>query len=198
MDIQRIREEDNADISAIIKASLEAVGLNIPGTAYTDPQLNDLFHYYQNQDRAAYYIALDNDKVIGGVGFGPVTDSICELQKCYVKASERNQGVVKNYSNMSSMKPNEMVSNTCILNHRIYCKKQFPFTKKMAFVVLTNHYQISKITMQWIFGCLKRFQKVAKGISYFQKYGFLRECLKHFLLLSVIMRRCLCLYYGLI
>nr|WP_307952414.1 GNAT family N-acetyltransferase [Streptococcus uberis] len=55
--------------------------------------MNDLFHYYQNQDRAAYYIALDNDKVIGGVGFGPVTDSICELQKCYVKASERNQGV---------------------------------------------------------------------------------------------------------
>lgn len=93
MDIQRIREEDNADISVIIKASLEAVGLNIPGTAYTDPQLNDLFHYYQNQDRAAYFIALDNDKVIGGVGFGPVTDSICELQKCYVKASERNQGV---------------------------------------------------------------------------------------------------------
>lgn len=31
MDIQRIREEDNADISVIIKASLEAVGLNIPG-----------------------------------------------------------------------------------------------------------------------------------------------------------------------
>lgn len=31
MDIQRIREEDNADISAIIKASLEAVGLIFQG-----------------------------------------------------------------------------------------------------------------------------------------------------------------------
>lgn len=102
MDIQRIREEDNADISAIIKASLEAVGLNIPGTAYTDPQLNDLFHYYQNQDRGAYYIALDNDKVI------LVEWDLVLLQILFVncknvmlRRQSETRASVKNYLNMS-------------------------------------------------------------------------------------------------
>ena len=46
MNIRKIEEKDNMPIKKIIQDSLEALGLAIPGTAYYDPQLNNLYDYY--------------------------------------------------------------------------------------------------------------------------------------------------------
>ncbi len=42
MFIREMKKEDNVKVKEIIQDSLKSLGLAIPGTAYFDPQLNDL------------------------------------------------------------------------------------------------------------------------------------------------------------
>ncbi|WP_040287420.1 GNAT family N-acetyltransferase [Sporosarcina koreensis] len=96
MTIRPIEQKDNAVMERIIKQSLEAVGLDIPGTAYTDPQLGDLYGHYAGIPEAAYWVAADeDDRVLGGVGIGPFDEAqgICELQKLYVAPEARGRGL---------------------------------------------------------------------------------------------------------
>ncbi|MBD7909248.1 GNAT family N-acetyltransferase [Sporosarcina gallistercoris] len=98
MHIREIEEKDNTAIEKIIKHSLESVGLDIPGTAYFDPQLGELAQFYRGQQGAAYWIAVDDEgKVAGGVGIGPYDqkNGICELQKLYIAPEFQGQGLSK-------------------------------------------------------------------------------------------------------
>lgn len=72
MQIREMKEKDNQRMEQIIKRSLESFNLNIPGTAYFDPQLSSLSQYYQQQPNAKYWVVVnDQDEVIGGVGIAP-------------------------------------------------------------------------------------------------------------------------------
>lgn len=98
MRIREIQEKDNARIEAIIKRSLEAHQLNIPGTAYFDPYLGELSHYYETQPNAAYWIVVnEKDEAQGGVGIGPFGDhkAVGELQKLYLAPEVQGKGFGK-------------------------------------------------------------------------------------------------------
>lgn len=97
MQIREIEERDNRAMESIIKKSLEVVGLDIPGTAYFDPQLGELAHYYQQQDHAQYWVLLDGHEVVGGIGIGPYDEKngICELQKLYIASEAQGKGYSK-------------------------------------------------------------------------------------------------------
>ncbi|MDW0108704.1 GNAT family N-acetyltransferase [Sporosarcina aquimarina] len=98
MQIREIEEPDNRAMESIIKKSLESVGLDIPGTAYFDPQLGELAHYYQQQDHAQYWVLLDEQEaVVGGIGIGPYDEEngICELQKLYIAFEAQGKGYSK-------------------------------------------------------------------------------------------------------
>lgn len=98
MQIREIEEKDNKIIEQIIKRSLESFGLNIPGTAYFDPQLSSLAQFYKNLPKARYWVAVnEQDEVVGGVGiapFGQMTE-ICELQKLYITPKAQGRGLSK-------------------------------------------------------------------------------------------------------
>jgi putative acetyltransferase len=93
MIIREIKKEDNAKIKEIIQASLKSLGLAIPGTAYFDPQLNDLHHYYNHLKNAKYWVVEMDGEVVGGIGIAPFNeqDKVCELQKLYL--SKKSQGL---------------------------------------------------------------------------------------------------------
>lgn len=95
MPIRPIETRDNLAIAKIIRQSLKAVGLDQQGTAYTDPQLDNLYDYYNELSNAAYFVYEEGNQVIAGAGFGPVDASICELQKCYVDENHRRKGIAK-------------------------------------------------------------------------------------------------------
>ncbi len=98
MDIRTLKEKDNLSVEKMIKESLESFGLNIPGTAYTDPQLGQLTRYYANESQANYWVAVDVDDVVqGGIGIGPFMDEkgICELQKLYIRPEAQGKGLSK-------------------------------------------------------------------------------------------------------
>ena len=97
MIIREIKKEDNAKIKEIIQDSLKSNGLAIPGTAYFDPQLNDLHHYYNNLKHAKYWVVEMDGEVVGGIGIAPFIepDKVCELQKLYLTTKAQGLGLGK-------------------------------------------------------------------------------------------------------
>jgi len=93
MNIRAIKKEDNAQVKTIIQDSLKSLGLDIPGTAYFDPQLSNLYDYYNNLNHANYWVVELDGEVVGGVGIAPFNEQnkICELQKLYL--SPKGQGL---------------------------------------------------------------------------------------------------------
>lgn len=64
MQIREIEEKDNQLIERIIKSSLESFNLNIPGTAYYDPQLGSLAQYYKEQLNSKYWVAVNKQNEV--------------------------------------------------------------------------------------------------------------------------------------
>ena len=98
MRIRSIEEKDNKTIEQIIKRSLESFELDIPGTAYYDPQLGSLAQFYREQPNARYWVVVDEEgEVLGGVGIAPFGQKteICELQKLYITPEAQGLGLSK-------------------------------------------------------------------------------------------------------
>lgn len=97
MIIREIQPTDNEAIKKVIQRSLEKLGLNVPGTAYFDPQLSDLYSYYANLKHAKYWIVEMENTVVGGIGIAPFDKelTICELQKLYLDESVKGLGLGK-------------------------------------------------------------------------------------------------------
>ena len=98
MYIREIQEADNEAMEQIIKRSLESVGLDIPGTAYYDPELGRLSYHYELERNAKYWVIEDNQKtIVGGIGIAPFKyhKGVCELQKLYITPSAQGQGLSK-------------------------------------------------------------------------------------------------------
>jgi putative acetyltransferase len=97
MIIREISKEDNSKVKEIIQDSLKLLGLAIPGTAYFDPQLNDLHQYYNHLEHAKYWVVEMEGEVVGGIGIAPFneTEKICELQKLYLSSKAQGIGLGK-------------------------------------------------------------------------------------------------------
>lgn len=95
MHIREIAIKDNRIMEQIIKRSLEEFQLDIPGTAYFDPELGRLAQYYQQKKAAKYWVLVTNqDEVVGGVGIAPydTKKGVCELQKLYLSKEVQGKG----------------------------------------------------------------------------------------------------------
>ncbi|MHC0038837.1 GNAT family N-acetyltransferase [Pseudoneobacillus sp. C159] len=104
MQIREIEEKDNQSMEQIIKRSLESFNLDIPGTAYFDPQLSNLAQFYKEQRNAKYWVAVnEQDEVVGGVGIAPFGQmaGICELQKLYIRPEVQGRGLSKGLMNVA-------------------------------------------------------------------------------------------------
>ncbi|WP_419887719.1 GNAT family N-acetyltransferase [Neobacillus niacini] len=98
MRIREMEERDNQTMEQIIKRALESFNLNIPGTAYFDPQLSNLAQFYKEQPNAKYWVAMnEQDEVVGGVGIAPFGQKtgVCELQKLYITPEAQGKGLSK-------------------------------------------------------------------------------------------------------
>lgn len=96
MKYRRIKAAEDKVIAGIIRANLEKVHLDIPGTAYFDPQLDHMSDYYnKDQDRRIYFVALDEkNQVVGGVGVAEFAGfpDCAEIQKLYLDDTTKGKG----------------------------------------------------------------------------------------------------------
>ena len=96
---RKIEVADDGRIAEIIRANLKRLHLNIPGTAYFDPELDHLSAFYSRRpERRAYFVGLEEDgQIVGGTGiaeFDGIRDC-AELQKLYLDDSAKGKGYGK-------------------------------------------------------------------------------------------------------
>lgn len=96
MNIRLIEESDNQQVKQLIQTALESVGFAIPGTAYFDPFLGELFQYYQKEPFGHYWVIEDAGEIVGGIGIASFKDKeVCELQKLYIRSDYQGLGLSK-------------------------------------------------------------------------------------------------------
>lgn len=93
--VREITQTDNQSVKKLIQSSLKKLGFDKPGTAYYDPELNDLYTFYKTRNKAMYWVVEEEGKIVGGVGIAPFKDNICELQKLYVSPEIQGKGLAK-------------------------------------------------------------------------------------------------------
>ena len=95
--IRPITPADDAAIARIIRENLKAHYLDIPGTAYFDPELDCLSGFYgEKPDKRRYFVLTDGEgKVLGGVGIGEFTGfpNCAEVQKLYLSDPVKGRGL---------------------------------------------------------------------------------------------------------
>ncbi|MBV0931453.1 GNAT family N-acetyltransferase [Lentilactobacillus sp. IMAU92037] len=92
--ISPIKQQDDASLARIIKHSLKSFGLNIPSTAYFDPELNNLSAYYSASPNRQYFVAVsEHGNVLGGNGIAEYGEEagVAELQKLYLTKKAQGQ-----------------------------------------------------------------------------------------------------------
>ncbi len=111
MEFREICKADDTALAAIIRSNLKANKLDIPGTVYFDSNLDHLSDFYLG-DKAErfYYIALENDEVVGGIGLARFEffDDCAELQKLYLADSAKGRGFGYNLISMIEDKAREL------------------------------------------------------------------------------------------
>ncbi len=96
---RKIVVADNVGVARVIRENLEKFQLNLPGTAYFDPELDHLSDYYDSDPtKRTYFVAVDEaGQVLGGVGiaeFAGIADC-AELQKLYLDDAAKGKGCGK-------------------------------------------------------------------------------------------------------
>ncbi|GAO99301.1 GNAT family N-acetyltransferase [Fructobacillus ficulneus] len=94
--IRTIQSSDDTALHQIIQSSLKSFGLDIKGTAYFDPELGHLSHFYDVQENREYFVATsDENEIYGGAGIAEFNsaDGVAELQKLYLNEAGQGQGL---------------------------------------------------------------------------------------------------------
>ena len=94
--IRTIREKDNAALALIIRNTLREFGANHPGTVYYDDSTDRLFEIFHHEPRSVYYVATNDDEILGGAGIYPTEGlpaDTCELVKMYLLPEARGIGL---------------------------------------------------------------------------------------------------------
>jgi len=95
--IRQVEQKDNERLAKIIRASLTEFGANKPGTVFFDESTDHLFELFQQQ-KAVYYVAEQQGKLLGGGGIFPTPGldaTSCELVKLYLSPDARGFGIGK-------------------------------------------------------------------------------------------------------
>lgn len=139
MFIREIEEKDNRQIEKLIKESLESVSLDREGTAYYDPQLPRLSQYYSSIQDGSYWIAVEGEEVVGGIGIAPYVKEkgICELQKFYVHQDYQGKGIGRKLLR-TALEFAERKYNQCYLETRHELKQANKLYEQNDFTLLSS------------------------------------------------------------
>ena len=94
---RHIQVTDNKKLAEVIRTVLREFKIDRPGTVYTDPSTDSLFEYFQTFG-SSYWLAFDDDKLIGGCGIYPtegLPKNHVELVKFYLLSGYRGLGIGK-------------------------------------------------------------------------------------------------------
>lgn len=101
----------------IIRRSLEEFDIDLQGTVYVDPYLDDMYSHFTVPHKV-YFIASEDGRVLGGSGIAPLDDinmEICELQRMFVHKEARGKGIGQLLMDKCLLAAKEMGFKQCYL-----------------------------------------------------------------------------------
>jgi len=137
--IREIQPQDNQQVAKLIKEVLLQLNAPKEGTAYADTSLHTMYETYQNA-RSKYFVATYEDAVVAGDGIAPLEgeEDYCELQKMYVAAPYRKQGVANNLINKCFKAARQLDFSAMYLETLPIMKAAQIFYKKHNFTYLAE------------------------------------------------------------
>ena len=142
---------DDAALASIIRTSLEQMRLNLPGTAYSDPELDHLSAYYAREPKKrTYFVALDDaGQVVGGVGvaeFAPIPNC-AEIQKLYLSDAVRGKGYSKELMRLAETWSREAGYRQLYLETHSNLQIAIKLYKKLGFTEIERPTEVLHSTM---------------------------------------------------
>lgn len=138
--IEPICAEDDEKIATIVRGNLEHYGLDIPGTAYFDPELDHLSAFYNNlPDSRIYFILKDpQGQVAGGIGLAefPHFARCAEIQKLYLTDREKGKGLGRLLLERAEKQAVEMGYRRLYLETHSNLKEAIVLYEKMGYKLL--------------------------------------------------------------
>jgi len=95
MKIRALLPQDDAALASLIRKVLIEFDVPKTGTAYADPELDQMYATYQNP-RMDFWVVLKGETILGGAGIAPLPKAnaqVCELQKMYFDPTARGLGM---------------------------------------------------------------------------------------------------------
>lgn len=139
--IREIQPGDNVALAEIIRTALTEFNANKPGTVFYDPTTDALFELFQSANKSIYYVALNNNELVGGAGIFP-TDNLpehtCELVKMYLKKEARNIGLGRKMIDQCLIKAKELGYKQVYLETMPELKNAIKAYEKFGFSNLTG------------------------------------------------------------
>jgi putative acetyltransferase len=93
--IRPMRASDREGVASLIRTVMPEFGAKGPGFAINDPEVDDMYTAYAIR-RAAYFVVVRDEDVVGGGGFAPLVGGdarTCELRKMYFLPDLRGLGI---------------------------------------------------------------------------------------------------------
>ena len=97
MQIRKVKQQDNAELAAMIRGVFEEHDAPKQGTVYSDPTTDHLFELFR-QDNSVLWVAEESGKLLGCCGIYPtegLPEGCAELVKYYLPQGARGQGIGK-------------------------------------------------------------------------------------------------------
>jgi len=117
INITNVQSKHNRALASIIRTSLQEFDIDLNGTVFVDPYLDDMYSHFTVPNKV-YYVAEEDGAVIGGSGIGPLDDTsteICELQRMFLTKTARGKGIGKQLMAACLKKAKEMGFKQCYL-----------------------------------------------------------------------------------
>ena len=146
-----ISEADDPLIAKIIRYNLEKAHLDIPGTAYFDPELDHLSAYYEADPVKRAYLIAENEagEVIGGVGISDFSgfENCGEIQKLYLSENAKGKGIGKALMWAIQNKAGEMGYESVYLETHSNLKTAIHLYEKLGFYQIERPRAVLHTTM---------------------------------------------------
>lgn len=94
-EIVNIQPGHNRQLAHIIRSSLMEFDIDLQGTVFVDPYLDDMCGHFSVPPKR-YFVAIEDGRVLGGSGIAPLDDTnpdVCELQRMFVTKDARGKGI---------------------------------------------------------------------------------------------------------
>lgn len=137
MKVRRVTAADDAQLARVIREVMQEYGAAGEGSSYHDAELDAVSAAYAG-DRAAYFVVVDGDRVLGGGGIGPLageeSGTTCELRKMYVLPEARGLGLGRQIVELSLDAARAAGYGTCYLETMSSMKEARRLYESIGFI----------------------------------------------------------------